>query len=170
MKNLPTSKRFERYLQETRKVTKKTLRNYRSDLNHFIGWATLHLKSRGEKINQEEDLIPRLSSFLIAHYKGYHLENKIPASTTNRRLSTLRNFTSFLLEERLIEENPTTLIANIKDEAKDSAIGAEKILEDFERHLKEEGVSKTTIKNYLSDIRHFLAWAPGQEAQAGNSG
>lgn len=154
MNGLPKS--FENHLK-SRGVSQKTLRNYLSDLNHFIGWATFHLQSAGHTIQNVEDILPHFSGFLIANYKGYHLENSVAPSTTNRRLSTLRNFARFLLEAGYINTNPTQVVSNIrKDKSQEEWM--EEILEDFKRHLEKEGVSKTTLKNYLSDTRQFLVW------------
>lgn len=157
MTNLP--KKFELYLTETLSVSEKTLRNYRADLSHFSGWAILHLKSQGARVEDFDSLVPHFSSQLIAGYKGYHLENGIPESTTNRRLSTLRNLARFLALEGLIQDDPTKIVSNLGKKLADE----EKItilIENFKKHLDKEGVSKITLKNYISDIRHFLAWSP----------
>lgn len=147
MKSLPNS--FENHLKN-RGVSSKTLRNYRSDLNHFLAWAKV------------DNILPHFTASLVANYKGYHLENKIPESTTNRRLSTLRNFARFLVTEGYLLSDPTQIISNVK---KDTGWEekAEKLLKDFKKHLEEEGVSKATLKNYISDTRQFLVWIPGQE-------
>lgn len=98
-----------------------------------------------------------MSAQLVAEYKGYHLENRIPEGTTNRRLSTLRNFSRFLLLEGILSEDPTKVISNIKRELEDGEkIGL--LVNEFKKHLQKDGVSKITLKNYISDIRHFLSW------------
>lgn len=156
MPSLP--KQFELYLTETLRVSRKTLRNYRADLLHFSGWATLYLQTSGAKIKSTEEILPRLTPQLIAIYKGYHLENKIPEKTVNRRLSTLRNFSRFLLSEGLISQDPTSTISNLKQEP-DSRERIIALIEEFKANLEEEKMSKVTIKNYLSDVRHFLNWS-----------
>lgn len=155
MTNLP--KKFESYLLESLKVSGKTLRNYRADLSHFFGWANLHLKTRGANIENPDSIIPYLSAQLVAEYKGYHLENQIPESTTNRRLSTLRNFSRFLLFQGIISQDPTKIVSNVTRELEDEEkIGL--LVNEFGKHLQKDGVSKVTLKNYISDIRHFLNW------------
>lgn len=155
MSELP--KKFEVYLLETLGVSGKTLRNYRADLSHFFGWVSLHLKTRGVNIENPDGVVPHLSAQLVAEYKGYHLENQIPEGTINRRLSTLRNFSRFLLLQGMIGEDPTKIVSNIRHEPE----GSEKIdllVNEFKKHLEKDGVSKITLKNYISDIRHFLSW------------
>lgn len=157
MTTLPT--KFEEYLKTELQVSGKTLRNYRADLSHFLGWATLHLSSRGINIQSPDSIIPHFTSFVVASYKGYHLENKIPESTTNRRLSTLRNFGRFLAKINLVSQNPTELVTNIKKTiSPEEKINA--IVHDFEKDLKKEGISSVTLKNYISDVRQFLLWVP----------
>ncbi len=145
MNTLP--KQFESYLKEESKVSGKTLRNYRSDLGHFLSWS-----------NHAEDIVPHFTGLLVANYKSYHIENKIPEGTTNRRLSTLRNFGKFLVKSGHLAENPAQLLNNLLKAPVKKSTGS--ILGEFEVHLKEEGVSKATLKNYLSDVRQFLAWVP----------
>jgi len=144
--NLPNQ--FESYLKEELKVSGKTLRNYRSDIGHFLAWS-----------NHAEDIIPHFTGLLVANYKSYHIENKIPEGTTNRRLSTLRNFGKFLVKLSLIAENPANLLNNLS-KIKTVEQTQRSILEEFEAHLKEEGVSSVTLKNYMSDVRQFLSWVP----------
>ena len=44
-----------------------------------------------------------------------------------------------------------------------SSAGAEAIAS-YERHLREhEDLSAPTLRNYLSDLRHFAAWYEGRE-------
>jgi len=35
---------------------------------------------------------------------------------------------------------------------------SKEILDEFKNYLKQEKASQITIKNYLSDLRHFLNW------------
>lgn len=159
-------KKFELYLTETLGVSGKTLRNYRADLSHFSGWAILYLQSTGTKIASSDGILPHFTPQLIALYKGYHLENNIPEATVNRRLSTLRNFARFLISEDQISQDPTLAISNLsRENSREKLIFARKqtmfiaLTQEFARHLEEEKVSKITMKNYLSDIRHFLNWS-----------
>ena len=149
MTTLP--RQFEEYLKTEVKISGKTLRNYRSDIGHFLAWS-----------NHAEDIVPHFTGLLVANYKSHHIENKIPEGTTNRRLSTLRNFGKFLVKAGLITENPTQLLNNLsRIETVEQT--QRSILEEFEAHLREESVSKATLKNYMSDVRQFLAWIPGNQ-------
>lgn len=149
MNNL--TQQFEVYLLESKKVSVKTLRNYRADLNHFLRWASL----------SEQKIISSFSPSLVGRYKGFHLETQVPMSTTNRRLSTLRNFSRFLQDAGLVVDDPTEMLENLKEEKKDQ-ISFESILSDFKKHLEEQKLSKSTLKNYVSDVRAFNNWLESQ--------
>ena len=41
--------------------------------------------------------------------------------------------------------------------------GGHPTLAHFQKHLESEEVSKNTIKNYISDVRHFLNWLENRE-------
>lgn len=145
---LPLQKDFEQHLK-LRGVSKKTLRNYRCDLNHFLNWSTRRLNTT--------NILPYFSPMLVAEYKGYQIKTGVPASTINRRLSTLRNFARFLLIQGYLTSDPTQNLSNVVKE-RSWQEKMEEVLADFKRHLEGEGVKKATLKNYLSDTRQFLAW------------
>lgn len=147
---------FEIYLKQEHRISGKTLRNYRADLLHFTNWSTKHLCSQGIFANSLDEILPHFSGQLVANYKGYHLETRVPESTINRRLSTLRNFGRFL-DRSGKASNPTGLISNVKIEMTWEEHSSF-LLTEFEGHLKKEKVSKATLKNYLSDVKQFLAW------------
>lgn len=138
-------------------VSPKTHKNYRSDLNHFIGWVILKVRSFGSYAENLTDSVPFLSRALAGEYLNYLLENKIPAKTINRRLSTLRHLSKFLVGVELIDVNFMDGLENIGgSNAKKISTGS--IVDDFRTFLEAEKVSKSTIKNYVSDVNQFLAW------------
>lgn len=150
---------FENYLKEENKVSEKTLRNYRSDIKHFLSFSKKHLTSLDDKIRNLEDLVPHFNGNLIGSYKGFHISNFITQSTSNRRLSTVRNFGKFLTHTNLINEDHTELVSNMgTQESLSPSESTKKLLGDFARQLKNENVSHATLKNYVSDVKHFLNW------------
>lgn len=162
MNSLPQNKDslisdFESYLLTEKRVSSKTLRNYRSDLAHFLGFLSFHLSSQGHTVNHLQDMIPHYSAQTVGAYKGFHINNKIPQSTTNRRLSTVRNFTNFLIAKGVINHNPLQNITNIVI-YKSNEERSEDLLACFGKELLKANASKITVKNYLSDVRHFLGW------------
>lgn len=136
-----------------------TQKNYLSDLRHFLSWLTFFLKSKKISVDETNPLL--LTSFidekLVSRYKNFLSLNRVCQKTANRRLSTLRKFCSFCISQGWLNSNPAKKVVNIGK--KENPV--EKTLTKFKLSLKSEGVSKVTIKNYLSDIRQFLTWAEG---------
>ncbi len=139
-------------------ASEKTRNNYRSDLRHFIGWTMLTIVSRGYPTPQTHiDFVQLITADLLANYKLYLLENRIPTATINRRLSTLRIFIRAAMDFGWLNQNPTLTIGNVAGVQKqDDAMG--EILAQWKADLEHEGASKSTIKNYLIDVRKFLEW------------
>src|SRR3989344_3869982 len=105
-------------LAGNKKISPVTIKNYLSDLRHFLGWLVLRLKTSGISIKitdtfQPPELASHLSESNLRHYRAYLVENEIPLSTINRRLSTLRKFCSFFISQRWLNENPAKKINNI---------------------------------------------------------
>jgi len=168
MFDLPSS--FKAYLK-VKGASPNTIKNYLADLNHFLAWLELTL--RGQNIALDRSLpelfIRYFEPNYLAKYKNYLVRNRLPASTINRRLSTLRTFGGFCLSQAWIRENPAKKLTNVSLEQRKltsprlrglnkRAEVQNEILEQFKQSLEEEKASPFTIKNYLADIRNFLTW------------
>ena len=149
-------KEFYKYLYNL-KISPKSHKNYRSDLNHFSRWLKLKLKSIGTYIESLSDAIPFLSTNLISDYKNFMIENSIPPKTINRRLSTLRHLSKFLVSTQIVDTDFLYSIENISS-IKTFTDTASPLVTNFRSYLITEKVSPITIKNYLSDINQFVAW------------
>jgi len=153
---------FKNYLI-IRKTSPVTAKNYLGDVNHFLNWLA---KETGVKYQIVGKAIFGLfTEETLNEYKNNLLSCKTPLSTLNRRLSALRKFGEFGKEQEWLKENPAEKIANATKS--DSVFTSpnkqpnEAILEKFSLHLEKEKISPVTLKNYLSDLRHFLGWLEG---------
>ena len=156
-------KQFEHYLTSLG-VSRKTIRNYRSDLSHFIQWSILRLKTVGSYIEDLSELIPFLTNNFVSDYKIFMSENASPERTINRRLSTLRQLSRFLIHSQIINGDFMSDIQNV-GLAKKQARFSLSLISDFTNHLESQKVSQNTIKNYQSDIRQFLTWLENNHAR-----
>ena len=145
---------FLEYLKDI-KLSNKTYKNYKSDINHFTGWLTLKLRTWGITAEMLSETVPFITSKTAHEYKLYLVDNNISASTVNRRLSTLRHLAKFMTEIQVLDFNFTQNVENM------SLTKIEKgnpLIVNFEKYLEKENVSKSTVKNYISDIKQFFAW------------
>jgi len=149
-------KNFSKYL-ESLGLSAKTHKNYRSDLQHFTGWVILKVRSFGSYVETLTEVVPFLSNDLTVEYKNYLLENSVPDKTINRRLSTLRHLSRYLLSTGMIDSDFMNGIENAT-KVKKAKSTIDPIISEFRSFLEEEKVSPNTIKNYLSDIHQFLVW------------
>lgn len=153
-------KTFKIYLT-SQGASPTTIKNYLSDFNHFWGWLILTLKAGLVPFDKKDPqtIIKQISPQLIERYKSFLLSNGNPVSTINRRLSTLRQFGQFCLSQTWIKTNPAKKVKNVAvSEQRPTIREKEKILSEFKQSLEKEKVSSITVKNYLSDLRHFLGW------------
>ncbi len=138
-------------------ISPKSLKNYKSDLNHFTGWIILKVRSYGAYVESLSEAIPFLNKNLIWNYKTYLLENSIPAKTVNRRLSTLRHLAKHLLASQALDFDFMEGVENTA-QVKKYLFSAHPLINGFKSHLEAGNASSNTIKNYLSDVRQFLTW------------
>jgi site-specific recombinase XerD len=125
-------------------------KNYLVDFRHFLAWLNAN-----QGLKDVSSLFMHLTPQVVFDYKDFLVANRAARKTVNRRFSTLRKFCQFAIREHLITQDPTEGIKNLGDT---SETNLERILKNFGQNLKDEGVNKITIKNYLSDLRHFLGW------------
>lgn len=137
-------------------ISPNSVKYYRSDLSHFSGWMMLKVRTWGIFAETVNEIIPFINNKLAQEYKNFLIENHIPFKTINRRLSTLRHLARFLLLSQIVNFDFMNGISNIAAVAYSASIHP--LLAEFEKKLEAEKVSKNTVKNYISDIRHFLNW------------
>lgn len=170
-------------MAENKTLTPISVKNYLSDLRHFLGWLTFYLKSHfpNKQISINLNLSQFISSYLtietVEAYKTYQVENSLPIKTINRRLSTLRKFFSFCISQGWMKENPAKRVSNIASShlsvtpAKAGIHnkwippqGRDKeILYQFQQALQKENLDQSTIKSYLEDVREFLKYTNQHE-------
>ncbi len=141
-------------------ISAKSHKNYRSDISHFSGWLILKVRSFGSYIETLTQGVPFLSQDMAREYKGYMVENAVPLKTANRRLSTLRHLSRFLVASQVSDTDFMTGIENLipAREIKVLKLSNHPSIDEFKSYLEAEKISSNTIKNYLSDIKQFMAW------------
>jgi len=153
-----------------------TVKNYLSDIKNFFDWLAqktgIHYQVAGKGI------FGIFSKETILEYQQDLLSAKTPPSTINRHLSALRKLGEFARSQGWLSENPAVKIGNVTTrqyrfsgnrhlpagasaQTEGSLPAWTDLLDDFWKYLEKEKTSPLTIKNYLSDLRHFLAWLEG---------
>lgn len=146
---------FRNYLK-SQKISPITSKNYVADINNFLVWLA---QKTGIKYQiAGKALFSLFTKETVEEYKTDLVNNHTPFSTINRRLSALRKFGQFALNQGWLIKNETFQVKNLYSPRQPEKSPKLKILEEFKRHLEGEKVSPITIKNYLSDLRNFLAW------------
>lgn len=138
-------------------IASNSLKHYKSDLSHFSGWMFFKTQSWGVLTEGFSELLPFLNKSIAEEYKSFMLINNSAAKTINRRLSTLRRLSRFLLKANLISTDFMEGVVNVSLTGSRPNTLAPLVVE-FKKKLEAERVSPNTIKNYLSDINHFINW------------
>ena len=102
------AERFSHYLTVEKGLSRNTIDSYRRDLNSFFVYLA------GEKVS----LLEEVSRELI---NGYLLSLKQAgraASTISRNVASIRSFFNFLVQENLLEDNPSHLVRSPRIEKK----------------------------------------------------
>lgn len=103
------------------KVSKVTIKNYRSDVKYFINWFYVYIRRYIESVGGEDNGVSLIEVFilhstdgLIEEFKQYLIASNIPLKTINRRLSSIRKFYAFCVKRGYLTENPSLSVSNHK--------------------------------------------------------
>ncbi|OGK18762.1 hypothetical protein A3G67_02370 [Candidatus Roizmanbacteria bacterium RIFCSPLOWO2_12_FULL_40_12] len=144
-----------------KKMSSASIKNYLSDLRHFLGWLVLAVKSKSTDALEldSDNIFQYLTKEVIAQYKAYLSKNDIPIKTINRRLSTLRKFCSFCISQRWIDSNPAKQIHNISSQIikPGEEIENDLALEQYKESLLNSGLDQKEALKELENIKEFLA-------------
>ena len=138
-------------------LSDNSIRFYKSDISHFAGWITLKVRSLGIFTEDLTDVIPFLKASMAPEYKKHLSQNNEAAKTINRRLSTLRRFSDFLVSKEILSFDFAKDLDNISLALSSPKLPSS-LVEEFKKHLEENKASRNTVKNYIADVRHFLNW------------
>lgn len=147
----PLTAQFKNYLakQTTPRLSPATLKNYVSDVEQFLAWLASQL--------QEDTIQPiQLTATVFQNY-GHYLnaaQNRVCPATAERYLSSLKRFGKFLYNSKRTGSNPAE---NLAAGAIDPSL--DQVLKEFKNELTRRNLSPSTIKNYVSDVNHYLLWA-----------
>jgi len=162
-------KHFSSFLLEAG-LSAVSAKNYLSDIRHFLGFCNT-TKSPNTTLTTEE-VFQNLSKY-IDSYLDYQRSTFTPLNTANRRSASIRRFSTFLFtkyntHEEKVDQNtsPTPFVTLSGLQSPDASfslssgtLAIQKILSLFKTYLIEQKKSVSTVKNYLSDLNHFLYWS-----------
>lgn len=146
---------FRTYLLAVINLKAISAKNYLSDLRYFIGW--LQQRTHSENLSAS---LNELTTLDIEAYKEYLLQQHLPSKTINRRLSTVRMFGKFLVDQNILTENPARLIINLGSKKPKSQLlpdMAHEIDPEFIAYLASQKVPQNEIDSTQKDIREFLS-------------
>ena len=100
---------FLQYLEFEKRYSKHTLISYGTDLSQFSSYL---------KLEFEIENIKEVSHQIIRSWISSLLEVGISSRTVNRKITTLKSFYKYLMQEDVISENPTRKIVSPKNSKK----------------------------------------------------
>jgi len=127
-------------------ISPSSIKNYVSDINHFLNFIAA-------SIQETEVKSGHITPAAIKAYSTAAVAQLSPSSL-NRHLSSLRYFGRFLLNQGLCETDPAQ---NLTNPAFDPTLA--QVITRYQKFLTTEALSKSTIKNYVSDLKKYLLWA-----------
>lgn len=137
---------FKKYLlQDKKKHSKVTVKNYLADVRKFINWF--------ENAFHTEFIPSSISKQIASIYTAQIASQMGSFKSVKRYESSLRKFYAFLMSYKLASINPFE-IETVQPSTNSDLFH----LKEFKNYLLLSGVSRVTKKNYLLDINNFVDW------------
>lgn len=95
---------FLNYLSVERGLSNNTILSYREDLNTYINFV----------VNRNIDALSKISKNDITNFMLHQKDKGISVNSIARRLAAIRMFHRFLVRERILKSDPTSLIDSPK--------------------------------------------------------
>lgn len=159
---------FRKYLVAER-VSKGTVRSYVSDVRYFFNWLISFFESNHvfeanySSPSESSALFSLINQKVLSAYGQALRNNQVPLKTINRRFSALRKLGSFCVSQSIIAENIFESLKTLSQSSSSSLPEYDYHLEEFKSELWKNGASKITVKNYLGDVKQYLAWSEKQQ-------
>lgn len=135
-------------------VSYPTLRNYLSDFRHFYGWILRSGKVSSFQLQQIGGII---TIDAVLAYKQYLLDLSLPHKTVNRRLSTLRKFCTYCVEQGWMKQNPAKAVSNIGNLGTSHDTSIDQILNSFKVEIMRSGMGLHKAQSHVDNVREFFA-------------
>lgn len=129
-------------------LQRNSVRNYLSDLRSFIAWA----EAKAGLKSFTSETVSAVSVSQVLGYRQYLIDENVPYATINRRLSSLRKFFSFCIDQGWIQHNPAKEVENIKEgQEKLFKTDIASLIENYQMELQKKGNGKDIdfIKEFL---------------------
>lgn len=140
--------RFISYLSGVRRVSDNTTGAYKRDLVQFAEFAE----------EQNLDTFAKITDKKIRLYVMRIREEGLSRTSISRKLSSLRGFFNYLLQNGVITENPVKNISNPKTERKlPETINIDSFEEIFNLLSKEEGIEKAYQTKTIFELLYGCA-------------
>lgn len=134
-------------------MSTSTVDNYLVDGLKFLQWLANYLTKLKFAIipSQPTTFIAYADHEIVNEYRKHLMLHESSPATINRRIAGLKKLLEFTVEAGYLSDNPAQTLKNA------ALFDPKKTLSEFKNWLEKEELTDTTIKNYLADVRHFLA-------------
>ncbi len=129
-----------------------TVKNYLSDLRHFLGWVNTQTELASISDFDPQASLEIMTSSLILNYQQYLYKGYIPVKTINRRLSTIRKFFSFCIGQGWIKHNPAKEVQNLKSFTTNDF----ELINQYYNHLVDQRENLLTIDQNIQNVNEFF--------------
>lgn len=107
-------KQFHQYIRLEKNLSPKSVEAYMHDVNKFVSYLAETKEIEIQSDTQTDQLLKQIQLEDLRHYMEYLYENGIQARSQARSISGLKAFYKFLMIEKTIDSNPTTLLESPK--------------------------------------------------------
>lgn len=154
MRESYTIRKYKAFLS-AENLSTSTVDNYLVDAIYFLQFLGKYLTAQNFTINKQipATYLPYTNQKCALAFNNALLLSGASKSTITRRIAGVKKFLDFAVKEEYLAINPIENFKIINILQKENP---RQLINNFKLWLKKQNATDTTIKNYASDIRHFL--------------
>lgn len=146
---------YEQWRREREDLAQASIRNYLSDLRHFIAWYGTEREARVHDCFTPQGITtPALTRYRTYLQTAWQQK---PASV-NRSFISLKRYFGFAFQQRLITYDPSTTVTLVEQEE-----SAPRHLDDQEQQAPVAAVRSAGIQYDLQPAVETIAWTLGRD-------
>jgi len=147
---------FSAYLTD-RNMSASTKKNYLADLRSFFRWLSdSGVSTQAAQVDTVQDFLRPITHDVLENYRRSLVIARIPSTTLNRRLTTMRTFFLFASITGYVKDNPTAGLMNIP--ASGSRLDDDTITSLISEYETDQKNTHSWVASDREDIREFFRW------------
>lgn len=133
----------------------QAVKSISADLQDYFSWIVKSNQGNHIRLSKQNLLIAYFQIRALEQYLSYCREN-YSESIGKRRFKSIRRFVNYAVNNKWLSDKTYSAFDKLAKQYQQSLTHQEQQVALFAQYLQQKGVSKNTLRSYLTDIKEYL--------------